>query len=67
MANGLKLKGGQASTGPHSINPLHTAMTRQRSRYERREAEYKKMRQEFQLPRRASRSIARARSAKSGS
>lgn len=61
MANGLKLNGGQASTGPHSINSLHTVMTRQRSRYEMRKAEYLKVRQEFQLPRRISRSIARAR------
>lgn len=62
MANGLRLKGGQASTGPHKINAIHTVMTRQRFRYEMRKAEYLKVRQEFQLPRRVSRSIARARS-----
>jgi hypothetical protein len=35
-----KIKGGQASTGPHHINPLHTTMTRQRSRYKAQRDEY---------------------------
>ena len=56
-----RIKGGEASTGPHRINPLHTTMTRQRSRYTAQQAEYKKVRAEFDLPRRIARSIARAR------
>jgi hypothetical protein len=61
-----KIKGGQASTGPHHINPLHTTMTRQRSRYKAQRDEYKKVREEFDLPRRISRSIARARCKRAG-
>ena len=30
--NGLKLKGGEASTGPHTIEHKHTTMTRQQRR-----------------------------------
>lgn len=47
MPNGLKLKGGEASIGPHKINPIHTVMTRQRNRHERAKNSFKKITKEF--------------------
>ena len=74
MANGLKLKGGEASTGPHKINPIHNVMTRQRARHEARQKEIEKLRNERggfaerggfywpeSMPRRIARAIARTR------
>lgn len=72
--NGLKLKGGQASSGPHTINPLHTVMTRQRQRHESTAKQLNKLRQEFggftdrggffwsdTMPRKVARAISRTR------
>jgi hypothetical protein len=47
MPNGLKLKGGQASTGPHKINPMHTVMTRQRKRREHFKNAFKQLAKGF--------------------
>lgn len=74
--NGLKLKGGEASTGPHTINPLHTVMTRQRKRNEHFKNSFKQLGKEFGgftvrgghywpegMPRRIARQIAREKTA----
>lgn len=47
MSNGLGLSGGNASTGPHKINPLHNVMTRQRKRREHFKNSFKQLAKEF--------------------
>lgn len=74
--NGLGLKSGQASTGPHAIDHRYDTMTRQRRRRQRQVEEMLRMRQEFggcsadgnlfwpvEMPRRVARAIARVRAA----
>lgn len=68
MANGLRLRGGQASSGPHAINPIHTVMTRQRMRFDKRKSELNKLRERggftagggFYWPEGMTRKVARA-------
>ena len=72
MANGLGLSGGNASTGPHTINPLHTVVTRQQQRRENFNSSFKQLAKDFGgwtsrgghywaegMPRRIARQIAR--------
>lgn len=59
--NGLELKGGQASTGPHPINPIWSnPYTRQQKRKEKFLKEFNAIRATFGLfmPRRIQRAIA---------
>ena len=45
--NGLNLKGGQASTGPHRIDHKYDTNARQRQRRAQHTGSFKSMRQEF--------------------
>lgn len=58
--NGLRLCGGEASTGPHRIDRNHDTLTRQRKRRERQVTEVRAMRAQFGLHmlRRVQRAIA---------